>query len=139
MYLLFCFPMKINCLGNICYNPQITRFTDVILTLESSNFWICVHIVKKQPFHTCLLGQYGEKVEKSYSKVLRPWISYYHTLDVFMVFNATIIIISAILCRSILLINETEIPEEIHRPSAGHWQTLSYNVASPEWHSDSQR
>jgi hypothetical protein len=47
-------------------------------------------------------------------------ISNCHTWDLFMVFNATIINISAILWQSILLMDETGIPGEIHRPTEGH-------------------
>jgi hypothetical protein len=47
-----------------------------------------------------------------------------------MVFNATFNNISFILLRSVLLVEETEVPGENHGPVASHWQTLSYNVAS---------
>ena len=32
--------------------------------------------------------------------------------------------------RSVLLLEETEIPGENHRPVSSHWQTLSHNVVS---------
>jgi hypothetical protein len=48
-----------------------------------------------------------------------------------MVFNATFNNISAILWRSVLLMEETGVPGESHRPAAGHWQTLSHNVVNP--------
>ena len=38
--------------------------------------------------------------------------------------------ISAILWRSYLLVEETRVPGENHRPVASHWQTLSHNVVS---------
>ena len=38
--------------------------------------------------------------------------------------------ISAILWRSVLLVEETGVPGENHRPAASHWQTWSYNVVS---------
>ena len=47
-----------------------------------------------------------------------------------MVFNATFINISAILWRSALLVEETGVPGENHRPAASHSQTLSQNVVS---------
>ena len=47
-----------------------------------------------------------------------------------MVFNATFNNISVILWRSVLLVEQTEVPGENHRPTASHWQTLSYNVVS---------
>jgi hypothetical protein len=47
-----------------------------------------------------------------------------------MVFNTTFNNISVILRRSILLVKETGVPGENHRPAASHWQTLSYDVVS---------
>ena len=70
-----------------------------------------------------LIVQFGEeRVEKSYSKVLRPQaftitIPDYHTLDVFMVSNATFNNSSAISWQSVLLAEETG---ENHRPAANH-------------------
>ena len=48
----------------------------------------------------------------------------------FMVFNVTFHNISVISWRSVLLVEETEVPGENHGPVASHRQTLSYNVAS---------
>ena len=45
-----------------------------------------------------------------------------------MVFNATCHNTSAILWRSVLLVEETGVPGENHRPVASHGQTLSLNV-----------
>jgi hypothetical protein len=50
--------------------------------------------------------------------------------DCLMVFNATFNNISAISWRSVLLVEETGVPWENHRPVASHWQTLSHNVVS---------
>jgi hypothetical protein len=47
-----------------------------------------------------------------------------------MVLNATFNNISVILWCSFLLEEETGIPEENHRSTLNHWQTLSHNVAS---------
>ena len=41
-----------------------------------------------------------------------------------MVFNATFNNISAILRQSVLLVEETGVPGENHRPVASHWQML---------------
>ena len=46
----------------------------------------------------------------------------------FMVFNATFNNISFISWRSVLLLEETGVPGENHRPVTSHWQTLSHNV-----------
>jgi hypothetical protein len=47
-----------------------------------------------------------------------------------MVFNTPINNISAISWRSVLLVEETGVPGENHRPVASHRQTLSHNVVS---------
>ena len=45
-----------------------------------------------------------------------------------MVFNTTFNNISVISWRSVLLVEETGVYGEKHRPAAGHWQTLSHNA-----------
>jgi hypothetical protein len=59
-----------------------------------------------------------------------------------MVFNATFNNISVISWWSLLLVEETRVPGENHRPATSHWQTLSHNVVSStyrhEWDSNSQ-
>ena len=45
-----------------------------------------------------------------------------------MLFNTTFNNIPAISWRSVLLLVETELPGENHRPAASHWQILSYYV-----------
>jgi len=47
-----------------------------------------------------------------------------------MVFNTIFYNISVISWQSVLLVEETRVPWENHRPVASHWQTLSRNVAS---------
>ena len=47
-----------------------------------------------------------------------------------MVFNATFNNISVISWRSVLLVEETGVPGENHRPVASHYQALSHNVVS---------
>jgi hypothetical protein len=48
----------------------------------------------------------------------------------FVVLNATFNTISVESWRSVLLVEETAVPGEIHRPVASHWQTLSHKVVS---------
>jgi hypothetical protein len=48
-----------------------------------------------------------------------------------VVFNATFNNVSAISWRSVLLVEETRVPEENHRPASSHWQILLHNVVSP--------
>ena len=51
-----------------------------------------------------------------------------------MVFNVTFNNISVILWQSVLLVEETGVPGENHRPTVSHWQTLSHNVVSSTPH-----
>ena len=55
-----------------------------------------------------------------------------------MVFNATFNNISGTSWQSVLLVAETRVLGENHRPAISHRQTLSHNVVSPEWDSKSQ-
>jgi len=57
----------------------------------------------------------------------------------FMVFNTTFNNISVISWRSVLLVEETRVPRENHRPVASRRQTSSHNVVLPEQDSNSQR
>jgi len=45
-----------------------------------------------------------------------------------MVFNATFNNISVISWRSVLLVKETGVPCENHRPAANYWQAFTHNV-----------
>ena len=47
-----------------------------------------------------------------------------------MVFNTTFNNISVISWRSVLLVEETWVPEENYWPATSHWQTLLHNVES---------
>jgi hypothetical protein len=58
--------------------------------------------------------------------------------DGFMGLNATFNNNSAISWRSVLLVEETGVSGENLWPAASHRQTLSHNVVSPEWDSNSQ-
>jgi hypothetical protein len=59
-----------------------------------------------------------------------------------MVFDPTLNNISAISWQSVLLVQETGVPKENHRPTTSHCQTLSHDVvlSTPrhEWDSNSQ-
>jgi len=47
-----------------------------------------------------------------------------------MVFNAPFNNISVISWRSVLLVEESGVSRENHRPEASYWQTLSHNIVS---------
>jgi len=57
-------------------------------------------------------------------------------------FNATFNNISVTSWHSVLLVEETGVPGENHRPVTSHWQTFSHNVVSSkprhEWGSKLQ-
>jgi len=50
--------------------------------------------------------------------------------NVVMVFNTTFNNMSVILWRSVLLVAETGVPGENHRPAVSHWHTLSHALVS---------
>jgi len=52
----------------------------------------------------------------------------YFVIGCHMMFNATFNNISVISWRSVLLMEETGVPGENHRPAASHCQTLSHNA-----------
>jgi len=51
-----------------------------------------------------------------------------------MVFDATFNFLSVLSWRSVLLVEETGVPRDNHRPLASHWQMLSHNVSSTPRH-----
>ena len=59
---------------------------------------------------------------------LPHWCSFYKTKPWY---NATFNNISAISCRPVLLVEETELP----RPAVSHWQILSHNIVCIEYNS----
>ena len=62
------------------------------------------------------------------------YIQQYFRLVGFMVLNATFNNISGILWQSVLLVEETGVSRENHRPATSHWRTLSHNVVSSTPH-----
>ena len=52
------------------------------------------------------------------------WLSW------FIVLNDTFNNVLFISGRSALLVKETGVPRENHRPVASHWQTLSHNIVT---------
>ena len=67
------------------------------------------------------------------------YLSYFRRKVGFMVLNATFHNTSVISWRSVLLVEESRVPRENHRPVASHSQTLSHNVVPrPDLDSNSQ-
>jgi hypothetical protein len=58
------------------------------------------------------------------------FMSYIISMVWFMVFNATFNNVSATSQGSVLLVEETGVPRENHRPVASHGNILSHNVVS---------
>ena len=62
------------------------------------------------------------------TSLLNVWVLFIvHWVRV-MMFNATFNNISVISWRSVLLVEETRVPGENHRPAASHCQTLSNEI-----------
>jgi hypothetical protein len=74
---------------------------------------------RSYPFHLKKLGK-GDN--------LQIFLIKHFWLVRFMVLNATFNNISVMSWLSVLLVEETGVPGENHRPVASHWQTLSQNV-----------
>ena len=75
----------------------------------------------------------------SWNGLLTTTFKYIVGLAWSIVLSATLNNISVISWRSVLLVEETGLPGENHRPVVSHWQAWSHSVVSPEWHSNSQR
>ena len=69
----------------------------------------------------------------SYSKFLLPFLNK-HCSSQNLVLHTTFNNISAISWQSVLLVEETGVPGENHRPVASHCQTVSYNASSTPRH-----
>jgi hypothetical protein len=94
------------CFGN-CYNVASVPGLSILDCLFRFSITFIAMII----FFTCLKIQ---NIKWSFIVTLR-----------IMVFNATFNNISVISWRSVLLVDETGVPGENHRPVASHWQTKS--------------
>ena len=65
-------------------------------------------------------------------------IQIYNRLVWLIVFNATFNNISTTSWWSVVLVEETRVPEENHPPVAGHWQIMFIEYTSPEWDSNAK-
>jgi hypothetical protein len=81
----------------------------------------CIKLVKLQSYLTC------SKLIDYYTSCV---IKFIQCSFWFMLLNATFNNISITSLQSVLLVEETGVPEENHQPAASHWQTLSHNVVS---------
>jgi len=96
-------------------------------TLRYSPVGFCIHLQRRHRYFPAFQADEVMKVEQTKGLEVRV-----------MVFNATFNNISFISWRSVLLLEETGVPGENHRPAANHWQTLSHNVVSSTLDSNSK-
>jgi hypothetical protein len=87
-------------------------------------FVLYLEKVKKQCCTESFLGG-----NKSCTQVNRTNLCWFF-LGGGMAFNTTFNNISVISCQPVLLLEESGVPGENHRPATSHWQALSHNVVS---------
>jgi hypothetical protein len=102
----------------IKYKLNDKLFTLVVSKLDFGSKWT-----------TLLKGKFNDPIcymfEIQYESFLR-WCSSMPCFEFrFVVFNATFNNLSVVSWRSVLLVEETGVPGENHRPVTSHWQTLS--------------
>jgi hypothetical protein len=105
--------------NRLFYMKYIGNYLSIerLLWMYSSHKFICMYIgVYKTPAHSSVTCKY--------------YYGCFSSRFRFMVFNATFNNISIISWQSVLLVEETRVPGENHRPVVSHWQTLSHNVVS---------
>ena len=97
----------------LIYSYWLLLWVTLLVTTLSYSYWLLLWSFQNPYVGKCLFLYFS----------FRVWI-------LVMVFNATFNNMSAILWRSVLLVEETRGPGESHRPAASHGQTLSHNVVS---------
>jgi hypothetical protein len=104
-----------------CSTHTVSKWRVSIFKLESIVvvWWLDLQLpVQSVPITTTVVSMnVVSRREKFKSSLKYGW---------FMMFNATFNTISAISWRSVLLVEETGVPGEKHRPVASHWQTISH-------------
>jgi hypothetical protein len=115
------------------WNKRLISLSEITVFLSLGNLGISqASICRKKIFKTVPTEAYfGIHI-----CMLKSW--YWHTtvsqkivvcISV-IVTNATFNNISIISWRSVLLVEESGVPVESHRPDVGHWQTLSHYIVS---------
>jgi hypothetical protein len=118
-YLIYCFEMNTPWIQQWIHHEYSNEYT---MNTAMNTPWIQQWI--QQWIHHEYSNEYTMNTAMN-----TPWIQ----LNVgwvrwFMVFYSTFNNISVISWRSVLLVEETGVHGENHRPVASQWQTLSYNV-----------
>jgi hypothetical protein len=107
----------------------LLKVTLNIITLHANPFYLIYCFEMNTPWiQQWIHHEYSNEYTMN-TAMNTPWIQ----LNVgwvrwFMVFYSTFNNISVISWRSVLLVEETGVHGENHRPVASHWQTWSYNV-----------
>jgi hypothetical protein len=101
-----------------------TTLFSSFLTINTCQFLIATHIYNYRTKVFII-----KRVSEKWKLIFLPSFSVR-----FMVFNATSNNMSAISWRSVLLVDETRVPGENHRPATDHWQIWSHNVVSSSSH-----
>ena len=124
--------MKLASNTPLLYNRSKTMFNFIVFQILSSESYTviacwsymynihCDHLLITQYMYNPVTFKYMSLVYKVKHMVIVR----------LKVFDATFNNISAILWRSDLLVQETWVSGENHRPVSSHWQTLSHNVVS---------
>ena len=102
------------------------------VTIWSLNYFFL--ILYKIPFIACWLVSSSDKSLVSFELLGGGNLSNFQDWwSRVMVFNSTFNNISVILWWSVLLVEETGVPGESHRPVTSYWQTLSSNSLFSEY------
>ena len=111
----------------------IFRFHVLVKFWNWLTFLSCLHDWKSREY---CLTPVRPSVRSILSCFCPPNCSYHFKVEAFfyrirvMLFNATFNYFSVISWQSVLLVEETGVHRETHRPVANHWQTVSHNVVS---------
>ena len=87
-------------------------------------YYNCIRIRNNSTEQLIRLGNPDDNVLVSRMTCLEVWFMF------IIEFNATFNNSSVISWWSVLLVEETGVPGENHRPAVSHWQTWSHNVVS---------
>jgi hypothetical protein len=104
--------------------PQVTDKLYHVMVLTLLHVRLRILLTRGKHLHYRIIWILGEVYIHKTSHFLLPVPSQ---------INATFKNISVISWRSVLLVDETGVPGEHHRPAACHWQTLSRNVLHLAW------
>ena len=113
-----------------CPITTLVKFLSLSIK-RTAKTWACnIDLYQRPVTSACINGLCHETIESLWFVDVYGTAKYTRVSIRVMVFNPTFNNISVIAWMSVLLVEETGVPRENHRPVASHWQTLSYNVVS---------